>query len=115
MTAPSPAPASALSGGGRGEAPAGAGAARWQEAAACRRDPDAWFQPSTVARSLAVHQCRRHCPVLDECTAYADVLVRAGKRPALCVLAGRWWNTRGQPIQAVRRFCGPDCEVPDGS
>lgn len=60
----------------------------WSTRGACRRlHPDFMFEPTHRAES--VHICNTHCPVLDQCRAYADSLRRA---PTDCVMAGRTYR-----------------------
>lgn len=49
------------------------GAADWQDRAACHRVGGNWFpyHPTNAARRLAALYCA-HCPVFDECDAYAE-------------------------------------------
>lgn len=57
---------------------------RWVERAACRHDPDLWFNGYTTRR--AAHICLNHCPVLRQCR---DEVKR--KRPLWGVEGGVAW------------------------
>lgn len=42
----------------------------WMRLSVCRAEPDLWF--SEPSRRLAIHICRTHCPVRDQCEADAE-------------------------------------------
>jgi hypothetical protein len=60
----------------------------WRDQALCLHlDPDFMF--GARARAEALHICRRHCPVLNDCQAYAQALRPA---PTDCVMGGVAWR-----------------------
>lgn len=68
-------------------------AEHWDTKAACRHEPDVWFDNPGLAR----HICHAHCPVLSQCQRG----VRAA-RPVGAVMAGVLWTDSGtwpQPAQ----------------
>lgn len=90
----------------------------WRLRAACRREPDLWFDDHAEPSQLAVHVCRRHCPVTEQCQE--EVRKHA---PEWGVQAGLQWTRRGgrnrpsglQPAQVkCRRECVPFMEVDGG-
>lgn len=67
----------------------------WQTRGACAAAPDLWADPDSAA--VALHICRHHCLVLDECKVWADQI---GGWEAI-VVAGVQWATRRNNSPAV--------------
>lgn len=64
----------------------------WRSLGVCRyEDPELWFTDSQ--RAEAMHVCRVHCPVVEQC--YRDAL---RIRPTAGVQGGEAWSTRGMPL-----------------
>lgn len=81
----------------------------WQKRAACRLDPDMWFDGA--ARADAVHVCRRHCPVLAECKEWADSVETVGG-----VFGGIAYSQTGIPVHSWTngrnvRVCRSGCSM----
>lgn len=70
----------------------------WRVHAFCAPNPDMWFDVAT--RPLAMHTCRRHCPVVEQCLKDARE-----HPPKEGVQGGVAWNTRQQQIP--ESFCQP--------
>lgn len=68
----------------------------WQVRALCQHDPDAWFKRATLG--WAAHQCRRHCPVLEQCSARLKSDLAQGIRPIDGVVAGRRFNAESREM-----------------
>lgn len=79
----------------------------WRDLAVCRRDPDMWF--TAGLRAVAVHVCRKHCPVAEDCyQALRFTSITNG------VMAGVAFGDGGVPMTkwGVGRsvgVCTPDC------
>lgn len=84
----------------------------WRDAAICRTDPERWFNRS--ARADAMHACRSHCPVVEQCLR--DALACP---PTDGVQGGVAFNCRSEPFPGwfykPARTC-PACTVaaPEG-
>lgn len=62
----------------------------WRQRALCRGRSNLF--ESSAYRSFAAHICRKHCPVLDECKAWA-----AGTSLREITAAGEYWTSFGRP------------------
>jgi hypothetical protein len=69
----------------------------WREDAACRSDPDLWFESGSARWAEAAHICLRHCPVLEKCGTTLLAELRRGVRPQDAVVAGVRFNADRQP------------------
>lgn len=66
----------------------------WWARGVCRNeDPELWFTDSL--RAEAMHVCRTHCPVVEQC--YRDAL---RNRPKAGVQGGQAWSAKGTPMYA---------------
>lgn len=75
----------------------------WQDRAGCLGwDPEIFFADGT--RSLALHACHYHCPVIRECLRWT----RASGGTSYAVQGGVAWNQAGKPTgmeYRVERRC----------
>lgn len=79
----------------------------WRDRAPCQKNPELWFTDNT--RSAAVHICRSHCPVMEECNAWAVGArfvggVAGGVAYGHEGVALRSW-TNGQDVTVCRSWC----------
>lgn len=79
----------------------------WREQGTCRADPDAWFD--SKFRTAAVHICRAHCPVVEQCNAWAQTAVVCGG-----VAGGIAFGDNGElllrnGLGQSARICTPEC------
>ena len=81
----------------------------WLEHAVCQADPDMWFTASD--RIGAVHICRSHCPVVEEChSALSRTWITHG------VMGGVAFDDAGVPMKKrgsgkAVKVCGPYCRA----
>lgn len=81
----------------------------WRDGAVCRADPDMWFTASL--RSAAVHICRQHCPVVNDCYEALQYT-----RIAFGVMGGQAFAADGVPMTSwgvgkSAEVCGPYCRA----
>jgi hypothetical protein len=89
----------------------------WQRDAACRTDPDLFWATDSRQQGLARHMCLAHCPVFDQCRAWAP-----DANLAESVTAGIAWakdRTNGKSRPSLRQpvpvRCTSCSEFPTGS
>jgi hypothetical protein len=78
----------------------------------CRADPERWFTRDRTQLGLAVHDCIRHCPRVEECRATEE-------RPVDGVLGGVLFNVERkvdgkQPAEVRCDSCRIGVSVPTG-
>ena len=79
----------------------------WRDLAACRRDPDMWFTPSL--RAAAVHVCRKHCPVAEDCyRALRSTSITSGVMAGVAFADDGAAMTKWGVGKSVS-VCTPDC------
>lgn len=74
----------------------------WSRRAACRADPDVFFAPDTPGRWVPhgpLHTCWFHCPVREECAAYAQTQSLMDR--ARLILGGVAYDSRGQATRTT--------------
>jgi hypothetical protein len=79
----------------------------WLADALCRtqqHDPDLWFADTTQDRALALHLCRNHCPVLQQCAA-------AQLAPAHGIFAGTAYAANGRRDNHSQRQSSLNCKT----
>jgi hypothetical protein len=68
--------------------------ADWRIHGACgREDPEMFFSEARTSRSIALHVCLTHCPVLEQCATFA-----AQNPPWSAVQGGVAYGKYGQPL-----------------
>ena len=81
-------------------------AVHWSTRGLCRLNPDMWTTRSVAMVALALHICRRHCPVRTECAQDAAEADRFRLVEVVC--AGVSYGNDGRPTtrQTAANACG---------
>jgi WhiB family redox-sensing transcriptional regulator len=80
--------------------------AKWMDdRAACRsaENPDLWFAESVVPQRIAASICRRECPLIEQCLAYALERGPTAK--------GVWGGTTERDRWRMRRGVSPVARI----
>jgi len=86
----------------------------WRTRALCRLNPDLWTTRSVAMVALAIHICRRHCPVRAECAQDAAETDRFHLVEVVC--AGVSYGNNGLPTtrQTAASVCASCRTYPEG-
>lgn len=71
----------------------------WRRDSACARKDvpaDLWTADNDRARAAALHVCQRHCPVIADCDAEAQLFVGTEARYRSAVVGGLVYDSRGR-------------------